>query len=333
MWWGRRVSPIGLLGAILWAGAASAEPAVESAHLAYLAIPPCPSQQDFERAVRERTRRWTSASRESAHRVFSVSLSNEGEEWTGRLQVQAGGETPTMRTVSGGSCEEVADAMALVVAVAIDPRRSLAVESVEEPEPAGEMTTPEPPVVARPGPVGEPKAPVARWRAGLGAQVALHGGPAPEPMWTVPLFFEWCFDRHQSPDPLFRVSVGRGALTAASLLGSSARFSWTFARVEGCAAWQVGDFRLAPCAMVEGGALRGAGQGVDVPRAKTRPWFVAGLVGRGQWVVTPGLFVEGQASLGTPLVRDRFYLEPDTTVHDVAYLTWGGAIGLGAHFP
>ncbi len=338
----RRVTAAVLLGSITWAEFASAQ-SEEPIHLAYESLSPCPSQPAFEQAVRQRTRSWTAVAKAVAHRTFSVSLSNNGASWTGRLQVDSHGQAPSTRTVAGDSCEEVAEAMALVVAVAIDPRATLSVAEPEaQTEPAAmsvREAEQEPVVEAEPRvevvrkPPDVPTAPSSRWRAALGAQVALQQGQAPGILWTLPPFLELHLEGPSAPDPVLRLSVGRGADEEASAQGATARFTWTFARAEACAAWDAGVLRLVPCVMAEGGALRGAGEGVDSPRAETRPWFVLGLVGRGQWFLTPGLFLEAQGSLGAPLVRDRFYLEPNATVHDVPFLTWGGAVGLGAHFP
>ncbi len=330
-----------LLGSLSWSGISSAKPTEEPIHLAFESLPPCPDQLAFEHAVRRRTQSWTSAAKDDAHRAFSVSLSGNGESWTGRLQVESAGQAASTRTVSGNSCEEVAEAMALVVAVAIDPRATL---SPTEPE-TQTVPTEEPVREAPRDAIVElkPRAEVAkeapvvpaastRWRVGLGAQLALQRGQAPGVLWTLPPFLELQLDGPDAPDPVFRLSVGRGA-DEEDVSQAAARFTWTFARAETCAAWDAGDLRLVPCAMAEGGALRGAGRGVDSPRAETRPWFVLGMLGRTQWLLTPGFFVEAQGSVGAPLVRDRFYLEPNATVHHVPVVTWGGAIGMGAIFP
>jgi hypothetical protein len=338
----RRVTAAVLLGSMTWAGFPSAQ-SEEPIHLAYESLSPCPSQPAFEQAVRQRTRSWTAVAKDLAHRTFSVSLSNDGASWTGRLLIDRGGQVPSTRTVSGDSCEEVAEAMALVVAVAIDPRATLSAPETEARTEPAEVSVRE--AVQETVAEAEPRvevvrtapnvrtAPSSRWRTGLGAQVALQQGPAPGILWTLPPFVELRLDRPDAPDPVFRLSVGRGADEEDSADGATARFTWTFARAEACGAWDAGDFRFVPCVMAEGGALRGASRGVDRPRAESRPWFVLGLVGRGQWFLTPGFFLEAQGSLGTPVVRDRFYLEPDATVHDVPFLTWGGAVGLGAYFP
>lgn len=336
----RRVTAAAFLGAIFWCGMTSAQPAEEAIHLALESAAPCPSQPEFEHAVRQRTGSWASVRKEKAQRGFHVSLSGEGRAWTGRLRIDSDGEPPSTRTVSGHSCDEVAEAMALIVAFAIDPRATLLpTEPESKPEPVEEpvrevsrdaVVEEKPRVKVDEGRIVAPE--TSRWRLGIGAQVAAQAGQSPGILWTLPPFLELQREGPGVPDPVFRMSVGRGA-DETETSGAAARFTWTYARAEGCAAWDAGELRLVPCGMVEGGALRGAGRHLDSPRAETRPWFVLGVLGRVQWLVTPGLFLEAQGNVGASLVRDRFYLEPNATVHEVPSLTWGGAIGMGAIFP
>jgi hypothetical protein len=58
-------------------------------------------------------------------------------------------------------------------------------------------------------------------------------------------------------------------------------------------------------------------------------WLSAGAIGRiGVRVIGP-IFLEAEGGAVFPLVRDRFFVEPDETIHRAPAAAWSGAAGLG----
>jgi len=171
-------------------------------------------------------------------------------------------------------------------------------------------------------------------RVGVGGQAAGVVAIAPTVTPGVFLFGDVAWIR----DGLLAPTVRLGALLATSeKVRSSAgtgRFTWAAAHLEGCPLRiRSGPLSIVPCALLEVGVLTGQGAGDSYAREIARPWVAPGILGRAEFRVVEGLSLEAQGALTFPLVRDTFYLEPATTLHDVPAL--GGAVGGGllVHFP
>src|SRR5258706_10760489 len=142
-------------------GASTSRPAAASdaaMRIAYEADAACPSADEFMRQLRGRTRSpvdW--ARKESAD--IKVVLKRAARSSTGTVEMNAADGQTVTRSLEADSCEEVAAAAALIVALATgvsfdEPR---ALETPEAPEPhASDSVTAAPP-------------PSPRWRWGAGA--------------------------------------------------------------------------------------------------------------------------------------------------------------------
>jgi len=105
---------------------------VQSAHaqapvdLQYDAPPDCPGRPDFVTAVQSRGGVFTAKSGiEGAHRL-SVSIRQQSNGFAGALQVQRHEVTSAAREVQGSTCQEVADALAVVAAIELRPAQDAA---------------------------------------------------------------------------------------------------------------------------------------------------------------------------------------------------------------
>jgi hypothetical protein len=95
---------------------ARATPAVK---LAYTAPAGCPSEDDFVAAVTARGADFDAPRGKPVAKVMVVSISRADNGFAGAFQVRDGGEATNKREVRGASCGEVADALAVVTAIAL----------------------------------------------------------------------------------------------------------------------------------------------------------------------------------------------------------------------
>jgi hypothetical protein len=95
---------------------ARATPAVK---LAYAAPAGCPSEDDFVAAVTARGADFAAPGGTRVPEVMVVSISRGDNGFAGAFQVRDGGEATNKREVRGASCREVADALAVVTAIAL----------------------------------------------------------------------------------------------------------------------------------------------------------------------------------------------------------------------
>jgi hypothetical protein len=222
---------------------------------------------------------------------------------TGTLRVRSTGEPlESVRRVEGASCEEVADALSLVVALTFDPD-SLASVPAPQPEPQRPPEiVPKPTGPSTRGP--EPPTPPERWRWSAGARGTLAA-----------------IDEHPVGAGLFvEIAKGRTSRALALRLGlttlettatvgeTSARFRWLFATPEVCLLRvRSGPISIFPCLGAAVGALssspiRGAPDG----RSFLRPWLAPRAVVRGRLALAPRLGLELEATLDVPIVRDSY---------------------------
>jgi hypothetical protein len=240
------------------------------------------------------------------------------------------GENVGERELESASCEEVADAAALIVAMAVDPRIGGAPPSEGETEaPPVEPIPAPPPASTQAGEVGstaatEPVAPpacttaapaererprkrpplhlVARAAGGVGygsvptvAGVVMIALALAGPRWRVELDVDvWTPRTREAPG---------GSGIGVRVLG------WTLG-VRGCGSALAGRLEVPVCAGIRSGALHGSGVGPVASQRRFAPWVVA-TIGSGVWGwITPrfalALDVDGIISLTTP----AFDLQP-----------------------
>ncbi len=169
-----------LVGLLLAAPASAqvSEPAPADAargplQIRYSAELSCPTAAEFEARVLERTSR---ANSQESLPVMRVNIERTLEGFIARLQFSsAGGEVS--REVAGEDCDEVASAIALVAALAVDAH-----VRAKRREPAPVKPTPQ---AEAPEPERDPKPqpePARSWKLtwGLAVSGALDVGPAPE---------------------------------------------------------------------------------------------------------------------------------------------------------
>lgn len=271
----------------------------EAISVTYVAADGCPDEAEFFAglAARAHVRR----SEAPAARRFAVVIdADAGGSLRGVLTVTDPDGNASTREVPGATCAEISSALQLVAALAIEERASRAAVPVRVP----------------PAPVRAASAAPARrrpWQVTVGAGVEQYRGATPSAVLGMPVTVEL---GHPGGVTL-RATFAR---TLRDELPTSA-FRWTAGRLDICPfALRFARLQAGPCAGVEVGAVTSRGVGVDMATHDLRPWLAPDASLRVR--ASAGRFgLELEATLAVPVVRDRYYIAPDTTVHHVGPVT------------
>ena len=256
------------------------------------------------------------------------------------------GTKPAARQVRARSCTEAADAVALIIAVTLDPTSAdhpTSASTLEatpagsaadsSPDSSGDKTSapttaatsekdrPSPSSSTEPSVVNDASSRTSQSRGTFGAQLAAQSffGPAPEVMSGVALYAMFGVDR----PALFSSAVVLGAShvwrTGIEQQGGTASFTFDAVSVDACPfRLPLGAIEARPCGSALLGRLSARGTDTLNPAdERTRPfWTVGGAV-----IVTADLPWLLEASLrfavGANLVRDSFEFTP-AIFHDGA---------------
>lgn len=298
--------------------------------LSYEAPPgQCPNAHAFLGAIRARTERARLAAPgdESAVSIAVRIGASPGAPVAGRLEIREPDGTRQERAVESATCDEVAKALALVVALYLDPDATIAPEPPAPPPPP-----PTPPRRSAEPPPPAPPPPARGYAVGIGAgaAVGLLGGLAPAVAPLGRLFGEVT---------VARPNEGSGGL--ASRLRPSARLSFDAATATGDVAAGTqryflfagslrlcpldvraeGTLHLGPCGGLQGGVHRGVSEGVPNARAQDKPWLAPSATVHASLSVAERVTVELEAGAVFPLVHTRFFLGPDVTLWKVPAVT------------
>ena len=282
----------------------------EEIGLVYSAPKSCPSADEFFARVAARApARRVGAARE---RTFEVTIESTQAGSHGALAIRTS-DGLTVREVDGATCDETVSALVVVAALAIVAGRSPA------PAPAPELRA----TSARPDARERPP-----WLA-IGSGLARYHGVVPDWVYGVPAFVE-IGRRH---GPRMRVSLARTQAQQRVMPVGATEFRWTVGRVDlSPLTIARGRFDVAPSIGVEAGVLDGRGTKVAMPGGGSRLWLAPELALRLRLRVDRfALEIEG--NVAAPLIRDRFFIAPGTTVHEVPRLTTGIGLTLAVGFP
>lgn len=284
-----------------------------------------------------------------AARLLRAEFERHGEgAILARLRVvQPNGRRAT-RELQAGSCEEAADALALVAAVTLDPLAKTDELPPEAPPPEAETVPERPLPVARAdqtpsstaGPAGAPVRPVDERQPeedavalGIGVSAAAIWGPAPGPLPGVGASFEI---RARTPSvwsPAARASIVRLWRGGFETEHGTAAFALTELTLDLCPlSLPAGPLELRPCGSVHAGLLTASGSETHEAREHVRPWLTLGASALVSLRVTETLEFSTAFGAGHPLVRDRFQFEPNV-FHEVPNIAFSAAIGASIRFP
>lgn len=345
------------IGAALWAWAAVA-PADPGLQLGWEAPPGCPSEQE----VRARVVRLVGEEAARAARLRARGrVRADGQGW--RLELELSGETGGgQRSLTAARCEELAEAGALVVAIAVDPRAALAGEGVV-PAPPGEVNEGAGPS----GQANEEAGPPGQVAEGAGPPGQVEGAAADAPAGELPPDDEPA-PRVAGPARQDRVHVGLrvaggvmfarilprtgaavnvtlsvggrrwraeiGGLYAPPVAGGDARLGGRFqlgaVEIRGCPVLRRGRFEAPLCLGLQVGAIRGRGTGSALMEKMTAHalWAAATLGAAVAWRPRERIALWLQADAVVALTRPQFVTALGVPVHASARVGGQALAGL-----
>jgi hypothetical protein len=302
----------------------------------------CPSDQEFVQRVETRTAVHMAEPGQSA-RTFVVTLTEpadaSADTYRGELVVREADGRTSARSIAGTTSDEVAAALAVIIAIELNPEADRPDVGIEpSPPQAPGAQTPSPPAPAAPErPAELPLEP--RWRAGAVLGSGIMSAISDSVSATIALSFELRreSDRLLAPSFRFGLTTGPpGIVTGPDGQGSLFLFAPT---LEGCplqVRFAARRVVLEPCGTFEIGFLFASGSpasGGDTGRRDLRPWAALGATARALWTFREPFFVEVAGTIFTPLVRDQFYIyTPNVALFEAPGVGYRGSCGIGVHF-
>jgi hypothetical protein len=279
----------------------------EAVSLLYEDSPPadCPTQAEFEAEVTKLTSKARFTKQHRARRV-RIELDSSGHDVVGRL-ISGDGKNQSSREVRGKDCKEVIGALAIAVALTIDPEALL---GDTEPAPTETPSEPvEPPAATKPP--AKPKQPPARpalpvaptptklsWGLGGGLELENAWGPRMSPGIHA-------FGLLGVNDRL-RVSLGVTRFITREVDDASFG-AWIAETSVSVNLALLGMLRPFAGVGFELGAVDAAGTGLPAQVQAQRPWRAASA-GLGLRFETEGFFLQLGGSLLVPLSRQRYLM-------------------------
>jgi hypothetical protein len=291
--------------AALTAPASAAPVARERVHLAYDAPADCAARAVLEEAVAARAPAVQFTPPARSARVFAVVITRTDAGYQGSLAVDGAGGTGS-RELAAARCDDLVEALALVIALAIDPAA---------------LSSPAPAPVAPP-----PPAAPSRWGGAAVIGAGTAGGVIPSPAPAL-----------AAEARLIRRGLGHAGLglvagsSERSTVDGDAAFRWLSGRGSLC--WQWLDRRIESdaCAHLDVGGITAEGSGVARAQQATRTWLAPGAHVAARW--SPGwLLIEAQAGVAAPILRDHYRFAPGMTIHRTWAATPWVLIGTGVRF-
>jgi hypothetical protein len=317
--------------ALAWIFVGSRAHAQESAPLDLQWLAP-PEQCPEEGAVRALVDQHLAqtGTRNLRTRVIAVAqVEGLDDRWQARLRLR--GAVAGERTIEAGSCDELAEIVSLVIALALQSHA--APPTVENSEPPQEEEPPPPAApsslapeadqIHRPSPPAAGASKSARFSLGVStladsaalSRVAFGVAAAGLLEWRAlhALLGAGYFPPVRTPVP--------GYATAEAV------FDLAIGRLQGCFAPHLGPVKAGPCLALESGLLRGRSEGVQQPET-TATFWAAAETGGGASVVAGPCIVRAEAGALWPLRRPRFVVDGDNEAHEVARVGWRALLGV-----
>lgn len=291
---------------------ASAQPAQEDVHIEVRVAEGCPSESWVLGRIGGRTDRFRQVAKDRASRTFVLDIKQSGALYTGSLEITEREPAPrsTSRRIEGARCEEVADGLALIAALTIDPRAKL--EAVEVKPAEAQPPVPEKPA-APPPPEPKPKLPLPPTSVPyfeIGAGFIGMSGAAPALLYGGEGFLEagWLAPRRWF-SPGLRVGFRHARHDGVSFEQGTAFFGLSAFAADFCPVRApIPTVGLRLCVTGEFGWLEAQGLQASEPQQSTRGWAALGSAFRAS-ASTNRIGVELSFGAEAPLRRDRFFLE------------------------
>ena len=287
-----------VMAVLVWfAGAPPARADEEIVELRYAAPGGCPERDEIEAAIRARTPNVRIAA--PARRVFAITIEAVADGFHGTLVVDRVAD----KELAAPRCDDLATALALVTALAIDPAAS---------------------VLPRTSP--RPAAPA--WSFEADADGMVSAGVGPEAL------FAAVVEGRASLRGRYELETAAIAgRDSTSRDGAQAQFTWLAARFGVCRRWLGWGIAADACGHLEAGAVRARAEMIVNQRDLVRLWLAAGVHGSARYPLSARIFGQLQLGVSLPFVRDRYLFAPDVELHETPSVTGWVALGVGVRFP
>ena len=304
------------------AAAAPNEPA--PFELSYRAPAACPDEATFRADLAKHLR---DTSRAAGTRL-QLTIAESDTGYHGELVALDSSGHQGTRRIEGKTCAEVARALAFQARIVIE--LGGLVDSEAAPAPPRPVPSPKPVVPNTQSPAA--RKPPSRGRVAVVLLGGARGGFAPGLRPTGELAVDVGTSR-AGWSPWVRLAGFAGNSELGSL-GGSASLRFFGGRLELCPL-RLGDASLSveACAGGELGAVDARGHIAVQPKSVTKLWASAEATLRLQWFATRSFFAELGGGPVLPLVRTRYFFEPDRTLYVVPDVTARLALGCGLLFP
>jgi hypothetical protein len=328
-----RIRVPGLVCALLAAGTAQAE--TEPIRIDYQAATECPTAEQFQRQVFERTVSARLARANEPARVFRIRLRRTSGGVSGSLVIEEPDGATMARRVTGDRCRDVAVVLALASALAIDPSAELAPQqSLDGDEQRSDRAKAEPVIEGTSVPDTEFPPDRAGWSVGAMLGPRASFGVGPRPSFGVALGGA-AFRRGRPDLSSFGLELAWLQAPTQTVQSASADFRFLVARPSGCPVMTALDASLAlgPCVVAELGVVTGRGSEISAARTQNRFWASFEVLLRLDVALGESWFAEAEGGVTLPLTRYRFvFEEPHTTVHPVPAAAGVAALKLGVRY-
>lgn len=341
---------------------AAAEPRPVRASLELRAPDACGAPRALlERVERRSARIRFEAPGAGVRRVRAEVQKLSATEYRALLSLWSSEGRELVRELRAGNCAEAFDALALVIAVTLDPDADLGSEgqggsrpsrssaAPASSDPASEVeaetaersegAAPDRRAAAPAAPSERPTQKAAASPSGrplvpsFGVLGALRSGPAPGVMPGLGLFVALDGLPGFPERSLLRLSAARYSRGDFEASGGVAEFELDALRLDVCPlGLGHGPLRLHGCLELELGELEAAGTATIDARKEARPWRSLGAAASLGYSPLPVLELGALAGLEHPLVRDRFEFEPEA-FHEVGPLGARVELTLGLRLP
>ncbi len=322
------------IATLLW-GAAARSNADARTHekvvdLTWTAPAGCP---DRESVIAEITPLVSARSSTQTWRARAV-IERTSDMWTLLLTTEVEGAA-NVRQLRAATCAELAHATAVMLAIAVDPARAVAV--AEGPNPASSAplarSAPETPPVREQPRAGRPQARAGAVQSFAGFVVAGGSlGAVASPAFGTGLGVAWLPGRFRfeldgqwfPPSHITGVAQGTGGQFHLLLVG-----------LTGCWSFLPGTIDLGACIGGQGGsvAATGSGSAVAISTSTHTAWAATKAGGLLVWSPTPRFGLRLSADLVVPLLRNRFLILAEGAVHTPAPVGALGLAGVEVRFP
>jgi hypothetical protein len=251
------------------------------------------------------------------------------------------------RRLEAPSCAAATDALALVVAITLDPGAAAgAAPASPDAKAAAPIVTVDPSATARTAEAtvagdghlagndaGEAAAAGSQSRLTLGAAGEVVTGPAPAAMPGIALDLQAALDRASIWSPAAILTLSHVWSADLSEPAGRAAFTLDLLGLDACPV-RVVLLRLEARGCVAGSVGRLAARGSNTydPRSVSRPFATAGGAVRLTLPVAWRVEARARFGVGAALWRDAFEFTPDV-FHRVASVTLVGDLGIGVRFP